>query len=164
MNVYSIGYQGASPDSLSSALVTAGVRQLIDVRAIAWSQRPQFRKTALATALAAVGIEYVHCKSAGNPYRPVQGQPTSWEDCALKYTRHLEANRSVVDDVLSLATATPSALFCFEAQTCDCHRGILLSALESRGLNVVDLRGAPARVTKSRKHAPAANLSFDLYS
>lgn len=102
---------------------------LLDVRAAAWSQRPQFRKTALADALDAVGIEYLHCKEAGNPFRPRQGEPRDFARCERLYVKHLSDNPEIVETLALLVEDERAALLCFEADRTQCHRGILLDHL-----------------------------------
>ncbi|MCZ7686964.1 MAG: DUF488 domain-containing protein [Sandaracinaceae bacterium] len=141
MKVLSVGYQGRSLDDLCATLVDAGATVLVDVRERAWSQRPEFRKTALKTALAKHGIRYEHCREAGNPYRPRQGERLSSEDCARRYRKHLDARPEALERVAELVGEGPVALFCYEATTGECHRGVLISVLCERGtvLDVVDL-------------------------
>ncbi len=67
MKVFTIGYEGATMDGFIAALDTAGVRQVIDVRALPLSRRPGFSKSSLAASLAAAGIAYVHLKALGTP-------------------------------------------------------------------------------------------------
>lgn len=135
--VYSIGYQGKSIEALCTSLRTAGVKTLIDVRARAWSQRPQFRKTALAASLARAGIGYLHLKAAGNPFRH---EADTWVACRAMYRAHLTANPAVTREVATAVRETPSALFCYEAERCDCHRGVLLDRVRRRlNVKVVDL-------------------------
>lgn len=141
MRVFSIGYQGRSLDAFRNALAEAGVRVLVDVRAAAWSQRPQFRKSALAAALKEIGIEYVHCKVAGNPFRPKPGRNRVPAECEKLYARYLENNLEVIEELASLIARKPSALLCYEARRDECHRGVLLEMLSDRQptLRVEDL-------------------------
>jgi uncharacterized protein (DUF488 family) len=129
--LFTIGYQGRSARGLCEALSAAGVKQLIDVRARAWSHRPEFRKTALKTELERHGIEYVHCKDAGNPFRPKPGETLNWKRCQTLYRKHLDSNPDVVDELTALVGSKPTALFCYEAATTDCHRGELVKALKN---------------------------------
>jgi uncharacterized protein (DUF488 family) len=139
--VFNIGYQGRSIADFCEDLVAAGVRVLIDVRANAWSQRPQYRKGYLQGALQEHGIEYVHCKAAGNPFRPKVGEPLDWRTCKTMYRRHLREHPEVVEAVESLVREPTAALFCYEAARDQCHRGVLLDALKKRqtDLVIVDL-------------------------
>ncbi|MBX6745513.1 MAG: DUF488 domain-containing protein, partial [Acetobacteraceae bacterium] len=65
--LFTIGYEQATPATLIEALRTAGVRTLVDVRALANSRRPGFSKRALAAALEEAGIGYEHLRALGTP-------------------------------------------------------------------------------------------------
>ena len=136
MKIMSIGYQGRSLAALCDALEASGARLLIDVRAAAWSQRPDFRKTALKNAVEARGIKYTHCKQAGNPFRPRKGEPVDPAACEAVYVQHLDAHPEVLDELESLMQDGPAALFCYEADRDACHRGVLLDALTARNKRV----------------------------
>ena len=140
----SVGYQGRDVDQMVSALASAGATVLLDVREAAWSQRPEFRKTALASALARKRIRYVHEKTAGNPFRPRDGKRLSWSVCARRYRAHLAANPGVVDRVFAVLAASTVAVLCYEQSASECHRGILLAEVERRHgpLEIVELGGA----------------------
>lgn len=122
----SVGYQGRSIGDLCDALVDSGVELLLDVRAIAWSARPEFRKSALADALRAGGVEYVHFKVAGNPFRPRRGEKVSVQQCASKFRAHLQDRPDILEQLNSVARGKRVALFCYEARTHECHRGVIL--------------------------------------
>jgi uncharacterized protein (DUF488 family) len=141
MAIYTIGYEGATVEALLSALNTAGVRRVIDVRALPLSRRPGFSKTPLWGALKEAGIDYVHLKALGTPKRG--------RDAAKKgdvatltavYNEQLalpEAQAAAVR-MLELAAERPSALLCFERDPCHCHRTLLLDAVHD-GIEVIDL-------------------------
>lgn len=131
-DVYSIGYEKRSIDDFCQSLSAAGVQQLVDVRAAAWSHRPEYRKTALGKALAEHGVDYVHCKAAGNPYRPRKGRPIEPEECEALYAQHLEEHPEIVDEVARLIGQKTTALFCYEGHSSRCHRGVLLRVLSAQ--------------------------------
>jgi len=54
--VFTIGYEGATQPELIAALQAAGVRRLIDVRAVPLSRKPGFSKNVLAAGLAEADI------------------------------------------------------------------------------------------------------------
>lgn len=142
MKVYNIGYERRRIGAFCEGLRLAGVEALIDVRERAWSNRPEFRKQALRKALEDVGIEYIHLKSAGNPFRPRNGISEDLTACKLAYHQHLKQNLEVVAEALSLAHKKPSAFFCYEADRCGCHRDVLLSELaktEDTPVEIIDL-------------------------
>lgn len=137
----SVGYQGKSIDAFCALLVSANIRTLVDVRARAWSQRPVYRKGALTAALAKHGIDYVHCRNAGNPFRPKPGEKIDFAACEALYSKHLDEHPEVIDELEPLVSNGNVALFCYEAERSCCHRGVLLRALKQRhrGLVVTDL-------------------------
>jgi len=141
IKAFSIGYEGKTVAALCGTLAGAGVTVLLDVRAVAWSQRPEYRKTALATALKAKGIEYVHCKLAGNPFRSASKERDAWTDCKRKYRAHVRTNDQILNIVEEQLRRGGVALFCYEAERTCCHRGVLLEELVRRGteLLVTDL-------------------------
>src|SRR3569833_4579530 len=67
MRIFTIGYEGATMDEFIGALQRAGVKRIIDVRALPLSRRPGFSKTPLKGALDEAGIEYLHLKALGTP-------------------------------------------------------------------------------------------------
>ena len=141
MYCLNIGYQGKTLSQLCDTLVANGVQTLVDVRANAWSQRPEFRKTCLQSALAQRSIEYIHCKLAGNPHRPTRGGPIDPALCFALYREHLDKNPEILETLRTIILGQISALLCYEARREDCHRGVLLTRLldQSRNLRVVDL-------------------------
>jgi uncharacterized protein (DUF488 family) len=129
MKLFSIGYQGRSISEFCRLLEEHSVKVLIDVRERAWSQRPEYRKTALKVNLQNNGIEYVHYKPAGNPFRPKKNEKLDFNKCAELYQNYLNDNPSVVDVLLKMAEINASAFFCYEADRSNCHRGILIDKL-----------------------------------
>ena len=141
MKIFTIGYEGATMTEFVAALQAAGVKQVIDVRALPLSRRPGFSKTPLAASLAAEGIGYVHLKALGTP--------KEGRDAAKKgdvptlervYAGQLELPEAQVQAarMMELAAAKPSALLCFEREPGHCHRTLLLAAV-GEGAAVVDL-------------------------
>jgi uncharacterized protein (DUF488 family) len=141
MRCLNLGYQGRTLADFCRALVANCVEVLIDVRLNAWSQRPEFRKSALQATLAEHGIRYIHCKNAGNPYRPKVGEKLDFLDCAKKYAQYVEENPQVIEALEAIIINHRSALLCYEAEKEECHRSILLSALVKRRkeIRIIDL-------------------------
>ena len=130
--ILNVGYLGRSVDGLCATLRDAGVDVLVDVRARAWSQRPEFRKTALSDALRANQIDYFHCKVAGNPFRNAD----DWRICRGLYAQHIRAHPDIMVAVEDAIRARTAALFCYEAERTSCHRDVIIAFLRSRHANV----------------------------
>ena len=141
MTIFTIGYEGATVDELLGALERAGVRRLIDVRALPLSRRPGFSKSALAAALKERGIDYVHLKPLGTP-KPGRDAAKKGDRATLEavYAEQLALPEAQVAaaQMRVLAAELPSALLCFERDPHMCHRTLLLAA-EGDGAEVVDL-------------------------
>ena len=141
MRIFTIGYEGATVPEFIAALREAGVRRLIDVRALPLSRRPGFSKSPLKAALQEVGIDYVHLKALGTPSEGrTAARAGRHEDMARIYAGQLELPEAMVqsEQMLELAREKPSALLCMEREPRHCHRTLLLKAV-APDADVVDL-------------------------
>lgn len=134
MRIFTIGYEGATVGEFIAALVDAGVKRIIDVRALPLSRRPGFSKSPLRGALAEAGIEYVHLRALGTP---ADGRAAAragrHADMSRIYASQLELPEAIAEgaQMLALADEQPSALLCFEREPDHCHRSLLLDAIAS---------------------------------
>jgi uncharacterized protein (DUF488 family) len=132
MHIFTIGYEGATMVEFLAALQQAGVRRVIDVRALPLSRRPGFSKTPLSGALAEAGIDYVHLKALGTPAEGRAAARAGREaDLKRIYAGQLELAEAIAQSaqMLALADEEPSALLCFEREPALCHRTFLLDAV-----------------------------------
>jgi uncharacterized protein (DUF488 family) len=116
--LFTIGYEGRVLDELIAILAANKVDRVIDVRELPLSRRRGFSKTPLASALGAAGIDYVHVREAGNPYRKI-------EDALPRYKAHIARARDVVAVVAAQTRGHRAALLCYEAEPRQCHRSLL---------------------------------------
>jgi uncharacterized protein (DUF488 family) len=141
MKIFTIGYEATTMADFLAALSKAGVKRVIDVRALPLSRRPGFSKTSLAASLFEAGIGYVHLKALGTP-KPGRDAAKKGDVATLEavYAEQLELPEAQVQaaQMLELAAEMPSALLCFERDPCHCHRTLLLQAV-GQGADVVDL-------------------------
>ena len=138
-----IGYEGDTLDGVIGRLKAAGVEQVIDVRAVAASRRAGFSKTILAASLNAAGITYVHLRDLGTP-KPGRDAAKAGRTDEMRaiFEEHLgePAAQLQLQEAGDRAARTPSALLCFEAQACRCHRAVVAQRICRRlGCEVVDL-------------------------
>ncbi|WP_122466943.1 DUF488 family protein [Brevundimonas lutea] len=143
MKLFTIGYEGATQGVVIERLKVAGVKRLVDVRAVAASRRAGFSKTILGESLKAEGIDYRHLRALGTP--------KAGRDAARK--GRIDEMRAIFDDHLAepaaqlalaelreLVSERPTALLCFEADHAGCHRAVLAERLAaSDGYEVVAL-------------------------
>jgi len=129
MKIFTIGYEKATQGELIAALEQAGVKRVIDVRAVPLSRRPGFSKNVLANGLAEHDIDYVLLKALGTP--PEGREAARKHDLKTLdrvYSGQLEEPEAIVQaqQMLDLAAHKPSALLCFERDPSGCHRTLLL--------------------------------------
>lgn len=132
MKIFTIGYEGTTVADFLAALKQAGVKRVIDVRALPLSRRPGFSKSSLSAALEEAGLEYVHLKALGTP---ADGRAAAragrHADLERIYAGQLELPEAMVQSaqMLDLAADKPSALLCMEREPASCHRTLLLNAV-----------------------------------
>ena len=132
MRIFTIGYEGTTVGEFLAALQQAGVKRVIDVRAIPNSRRPGFSKTPLRNALEEVGIDYVHLRALGTP-ADGRAAARAGRQAELEriYAGQLELPEAIAQgaQMLDLAGEEPSALLCYERDPAGCHRTLLLSTV-----------------------------------
>ncbi len=132
MRIFTIGYEGATVGEFLAALQQAGVKRVIDVRAVPNSRRPGFSKTPLRNALAEAGIDYVHLRALGTPADgSAAARAGRQEDLERIYAGQLELPEAIAEgaQMVDLAEEEPSAVLCFERDPAECHRTLLLAAV-----------------------------------
>ena len=134
MRIFTIGYESTTVPEFLSALQEAGVKRVIDVRAVPNSRRPGFSKTPLSNALREVGIDYVHLRALGTP---ADGRAAAragrHEELERIYAGQLELPEAIAQgaQMVDLAQELPSAVLCYERDPMGCHRTLLLDAVAS---------------------------------
>jgi uncharacterized protein (DUF488 family) len=132
MQIFTIGYEGATQPELIEALQTARVELLADIRAVPLSRRPGFSKNILANGLRDAGIDYVGLKSLGTP---AEGREAArrgdHRTLARVYASQLELPEAIAQgaQLRALAAERRTALLCFEREPVGCHRSLLIEAL-----------------------------------
>jgi uncharacterized protein (DUF488 family) len=144
MKLFTIGYQAATQAEVIERLKRAGVRVLIDVRAVAASRRAGFSKRLLAAGLAEAGIDYVHLRALGTPAAGRQaaraGRTAEMKSIYTAYIDHEPAAETDLAQAQAIASERPCALLCLEADARVCHRRLVAQRLAERaGFEVVDL-------------------------
>lgn len=152
MKLYTLGYQGLSLAEYVRILREAHVGLVLDVRDHAWSQRPEFVKSTLRNELARVGVDYVHAPFVGNPAR-IRKRARSAAECLRKYRAYIEAEGQAIQTLNQIITEAITSgrwvcLTCYERNSSNCHREILVELLTSRNktLEVVHLPPANRRI------------------
>ena len=139
---YTCGYEGRKTEDLMEALISAGVRSLLDIRYNPVSMyRPELSKTNLQRLVGSAGIEYCHVRDWGVP-REIRAKAV---DSGTRETIWEWYDASVVAPFFKknmhrfLNQNHPVAMMCTECDPTECHRHRLFLALEKQGLRGYDL-------------------------
>jgi uncharacterized protein (DUF488 family) len=123
-----IGYEATTFDLVRDTLVAAGVRLLVDVRALAASRKAGFSKRLLAAGLAEAGIGYVHLQPLGTP-KPGRDAVRRGDVATMQrlFLDHMTGDRPqfALAEAVTLARTTPTCLLCFERDHRTCHRALV---------------------------------------
>ncbi|WP_315705982.1 MULTISPECIES: DUF488 domain-containing protein [unclassified Bradyrhizobium] len=134
--LFTIGYEQTPAKAVLDELQSAGVKLLVDVRAIAASRRPGLSKTQLAAGLDERGIGYVHLRGLGTPKEGRDAARSGHYDTLQKvYSAHLKTPQAKeqLDELSALVkTAGPICLLCYERDHTHCHRRWIAEIIEER--------------------------------
>ena len=142
--LFTIGYEQTPSRAVLDELEQAGIKLLVDVRAIASSRRPGFSKTQLAAGLDERGISYLHLRGLGTPKEGREAARGGQYALLHKiYATHLKTPqaREQLDELSSLVkTSGPVCILCYERDHRHCHRQWIAEIIEERdGLKVENL-------------------------
>ena len=134
--LFTIGYEQTPAKAVLDELEQAGVRLLVDVRAIASSRRPGFSKSQLAAGLDQRGISYIHLRGLGTP-KEGRLAARSGDLATLQriYSKHLMTPQAKeqLDELSALVkTSGPVCLLCYERDHTHCHRRWIAEIIEDR--------------------------------
>jgi uncharacterized protein (DUF488 family) len=145
--LFTIGYEQTPAKAVLDELQHAGVKLLVDVRAIASSRRAGFSKTQLAAGLDERGIAYLHLRGLGTPKEGREAARSGKYDLLHKiYAAHLKTPQAKeeLDELSTLVrTSGPVCLLCYERDHSHCHRQWIAEIIEDRdGVKVENLEAA----------------------
>jgi uncharacterized protein (DUF488 family) len=142
--LFTIGYQETPPTAVLNELEHAGVKLLVDVRAVASSRRPGFSKNQLASGLKERGIGYLHLQGLGTP-KEGRLAARSGDTKALEkiYAKHLKtplAKQEMDELSMLIKKAGPVCILCYERDHRECHRKYIAEIIEDRdGVTIENL-------------------------
>jgi len=154
VEIWSIGHGARELDEFLDTLREARIALLADVRSFPGSRRhPQFGAKALAVALAAAGLEYVHLVGLGGRREPREDSPhRALRVAAFRgYADHMATDEFARDyaRLTELAGERRTAFMCAETLWWRCHRRMIADRLTVDGWTVTHLLGP----NKSAPHA-----------
>ncbi|WGS23188.1 MULTISPECIES: DUF488 domain-containing protein [unclassified Bradyrhizobium] len=142
--LFTIGYEQTPSKAVLDELQHAGVKLLVDVRAIASSRRPGFSKSQLAAGLDERGISYVHLRGLGTPKTGREAARSGKYELLHKiYSAHLKTTqaRDELDELSALVKKSgPVCILCYERDHSHCHRQWIAEIIEERdGVRIENL-------------------------
>jgi uncharacterized protein (DUF488 family) len=147
--LFTIGYEQTPAQAVLDELEQAGVKLLVDVRAVASSRRPGFSKSQLAAGLDERGIGYVHLRGLGTPKEGrLAARAGDYETLQKVYAKHLDTSqaREELDELSSLVKKSgPVCILCYERDHRHCHRRWIAEIIEERdGVRIENLAAQQA--------------------
>jgi uncharacterized protein (DUF488 family) len=139
--IWTIGHSTRDWPEFVELLKAHGVKALVDVRHYPSSRRfPQFNKAAMAEALRAEEIDYIHEVDLGGR-RKLQpdSRNTYWRHPQFRGYADYQATpeyRAALDRLIAVAANRPTAMMCAEAVPWHCHRQLVADSLALRGFEV----------------------------
>ncbi len=140
---FTVGYEGTTQAGLIAALQLAGVKRVIDARDVANSRRAGFSKKLLAASLDEAGMTYIHLRPLGTPKAGrIANRAGRMDEFRAIYAEAFarpEAQLALLE-AEELCRAQATALMCYCADGQKCHRHIIATALEAKGLKRREIR------------------------
>src|SRR5713226_2423707 len=142
--LFTSSYEQTPAKAVLDELEQAGVKLLVDVRAIASSRRPGFSKNQLAAGLDERGIAYLHLRGLGTPKDGREAARSGKFDTLHKiYARHLKTPQAKeeLDELSALVKKSgPVCILCYERNHAQCHRRWIAEIIEERdGVRIENL-------------------------
>jgi uncharacterized protein (DUF488 family) len=145
--LFTIGYEQTPAKSVLDEIERAGVKLLVDVRAVASSRRPGFSKNQLAAALDERGISYVHLRGLGTPKDGrIAARSGKFDTLHKIYAKHLKTPqaREELDELSSMVNKSgPVCILCYERDHTHCHRRWIAEIIEDRDSVRIENLAAP---------------------
>src|SRR3954467_13991313 len=158
--LFTIGYEQTPAKAVLDELEDAGVKLLVDVRAVASSRRPGFSKNQLAAGLDERGIAYLHLRGLGTPKSGREAARSGKFDLLHKiYSAHLKTAQAKqeLDELSALVKKSgPVCILCYERDHKHCHRQWIAEIIEDRDGGKVEKLVAPQI---ERRQRPSPELS-----
>lgn len=145
--LFTIGYEQTPAKAVLDELQQAGVKLLVDVRAVASSRRPGFSKSQLAAGLDERGIAYLYLRGLGTPKDGREAARSGKFDLLHRiYSKHLKTPqaREQLDELSALVRQSgPVCILCYERDHSHCHRQWIAEIIRDRDGTKVENLVAP---------------------
>jgi uncharacterized protein (DUF488 family) len=142
--VFTVGHSNVSIASFLALLQAYDIECIADIRTVPRSRHnPQFNADALASALAADGLEYVPLPALGGLRHPRKDSPnTGWRNAGFRgYADYMQTAPfgEGLERLIGISRKRRDAIMCAEAVPWRCHRSLVADALVVRGIPVIEI-------------------------
>ncbi len=141
--IYTVGYEGMTIDEFIKFLKQNKIRQVIDVREVAFSRKNGFSKLIMKSMLNNAGIKYRHFPELGVPkvIRERLAEDRNYNKFFELYEKFLSqhSKKEVLDLIVDLSRGQRTVIMCYEADMAICHRNIIARNIKEKGFEVVSL-------------------------
>lgn len=140
--LFTMGYEGSDIRTFIANLLTNGIDCILDVRALAFSRKPGFSKTALARNLESANIRYVHLPDLGTP-KPVREKLKSTGDYSDFFETmdvYLAGKQNAIEFAYKYVNQHTCCLMCFERLAAQCHRKVVARKIKIRDGNGLQIK------------------------
>ncbi len=124
MILFTIGYEGRSPEEFFRLLQEHAVELLVDVRDNPHSRKPGFSRKALTASCPEHGIGYRHLPELGVP-KALRPRIEDYDSFREQYLKLLESREQPLNILLELIAAQRACLLCYERDHDACHRALV---------------------------------------
>jgi uncharacterized protein (DUF488 family) len=161
--LWTIGHSNRELNDFLALLAENGIERIADVRLLPGSRRhPQFDQNSLTTSLASAGIAYAHIRSLGGrrTKRSKESPNSAWRIAAFAaYADYMVSDdfKTAFNELLTLATHSPTAIMCAEALPWRCHRRLIADQFLANGWQVLDIMSP--HTTKPHELPPFAKIA-----
>lgn len=140
--LFTAGYEGTTIHAFITALQTNNVDCILDIRAIAFSRKPGFSKTALSRNLESANIRYIHLPDLGTPkhIREKLKSTADYADFFETMDVHLAGKQDAIESAYKHVNEYTCCLMCFEHLPEECHRNIVASKIKARDGNGLQIK------------------------
>ena len=142
--LFTIGYEQTPAKAVLDELEHAGVKLLVDVRAVASSRRPGFSKNQLAAGSTSAAFPICICAGSARPKTAASPRAAANSTLLHKiYAKHLKTPqaREELDELSALVKKSgPVCILCYERDHRHCHRQWIAEIIEDRdGVKIENL-------------------------
>jgi uncharacterized protein (DUF488 family) len=131
--LFTIGYEGVTPEAYLNKLLKNNIDVLVDVRKNALSMKYGFSKSQLSRFCESVGIKYIHLPDVGIQSDKRQSLKTQedYDSLFADYRENCLTHTTETQEYILqlLKEHNRIALTCFEANICQCHRKHLAESI-----------------------------------